>query len=78
MLDHSLNVLTVSSWVLRSVTVDATKVASSAYKLLDSARWLEVSVTPLLSDLSHRISVSVIRRNNREEKSPLGEYLVGP
>ncbi len=42
--DHSLNILTAFLWVLRSVTVDAIRVASSAYHLLESARWLEVSV----------------------------------
>jgi hypothetical protein len=40
MLYHSLNALTASSLVLRSMTVDATKVVSSEYYLLDSVRWL--------------------------------------
>ena len=44
--DHSLNVLTTSSYVLRSVTLWATRVASSAYHLLDRFNLLEVSVWP--------------------------------
>ena len=44
MYDHSLNELTTLSCVLRSVTLYATRVASSAYHLLDTFNLFEVSV----------------------------------
>ncbi len=48
--------------------MEAIKVASSAYHLLDSMRWLEFRVYPLLGDLSHRMSGSTISRNNRDDR----------
>jgi hypothetical protein len=70
--DHSLNLLTVSIWVLRSATVDAIKLASPAYHLLESVRWLEVSAYALFSDLSHWIRGSTSRRNSNGERGSPG------
>ena len=46
MFEHSLNVLTASSYAFRSATVDATSVASSPYPLLNRVRLLKVRVKP--------------------------------
>ncbi len=68
MLDHSLNVLTAASCVFRPATMDATKVASSAYHLLDSVSWLKVRVYPLLRDLSQRIRGSNIQKSSSGDR----------
>jgi hypothetical protein len=66
--DHSLNVLTNSSCVFKSATVDATSVASSAYHLLKNISLLEVRVYPFWRDLSQRKSGSIIRRKRSGDR----------
>ena len=65
---YSLCVLTTSSCVLRYVTLCATRVASSAYHLLDRFSLFEVNVYDFWSAFSHRMRCSTIRRKRSVDR----------
>ncbi len=70
--DHYLlNASTIWSCAIRAGMVDALRVASPPYHLLDKVRLFEVSLYPFCVNFIQRMSGSTMRMKTREERESL-------